>query len=102
MNYFPGMVKVGFWMARAGVWRAAGRSGRQDRDESRRVGENQRASHGCDRNLPIRQIKHLILPGQMMVLTGHGEEIQSPAPPRKGERTRSWEPTSAPFRSTYQ
>ena len=25
-------------------------------------------------NLPIRQIKHLILPGQIMVLTGHGEE----------------------------
>ena len=35
------------------------------------------------------QIKHLILPGQIMVLTGHGEEIQSPDPPRKRERTRS-------------
>src|ERR1035438_5535754 len=59
MNYFQVVGKAGFWVARAGFWRGrrrsfgAGRqSGRGGRDESRRVGENQRASQGCAQQSP--------------------------------------------------
>ena len=66
MNYFQVVGKAGFWVARAGFWRGrrrsfgAGRqSGRGGRDESRRVGENQRASQGCAQQSPGQADKTL-------------------------------------------